>query len=473
MIPASKALSSIEQAILGTRRDEDRLTKMLASATEDATRLRREQADGYRALARLKLDALARDEVVGRLDSAERAALEALEKRKATLAEIVATRAQLVEAMDRAEKVRDAAATRLESAVDEVEALSERTRERLTRDSAWIEESKRVETAEAKAAAAAEKASRSEADRDEKRKPYDDDMIFSYLWKRGYGTSDYHAGPLVRFFDAKVAGLIDYQKARPNYHMLNEIPKRLREHADRLAQAAVAARESLEDLERKALEGDGIEALEAKVAEEAEADEKADAAVEELEKKLADNDQRQQTLLDASKDESLNSAIQGLAAAIAREDLASLYKEAMKTETPEDETIVRKLRDIEPTIARREAEGEELRKAAVELARKRAELEESRDSFHRSGYNNPRGQFANGALIGSIIQGVLQGAMTSKALNDALGKGFSVRKPPRGGGSFGGGIRFPSRPSMPSRPSRPTVSFPSRGSGGFRTGGRF
>ncbi|MEP2922764.1 MAG: hypothetical protein ABJP31_01660, partial [Bauldia litoralis] len=64
MISASKALSSIDQAILGVRRDEDRLTTMLTSATEDSARMRAQQAEAFRALARLKLDALARDEVV-------------------------------------------------------------------------------------------------------------------------------------------------------------------------------------------------------------------------------------------------------------------------------------------------------------------------------------------------------------------------------------------------------------------------
>ena len=147
------------------------------------------------------------------------------------------------------------------------------------------------------------------------------------------------------------------------------------------------------------LEADGIVALESAVAAATEAHDKADAAVEALEAKLAGLDQRQNELLDVSKDASLNTAVEGLVAAIAREDLASLYKEAMATETPEDEKIVRMLRDIEPKLARREAEAEEVRKAAVELAHKRAELEQSRDNFHRSGYNDPRGQFADGALI--------------------------------------------------------------------------
>ncbi len=467
MISASKALSSIEQAILGVRRDEDRLTKMLASATDDAARLRSGQAEAYKALARLKLDALARDHVVGELDSAERAAVQALERRKAALAELTDKRTGLTASMATAEKARDAAAEQQEAAVDAVEALTESTRKRLADDAAWIEASKRVKSGEAKAAAAAEKASQAETDRDEKRKPYDTDPLFSYLWRRGYGTSAYRAGPLVRYFDAKVARLVDYDAARPNYYMLNEIPLRLREHANRLEQAAADARTELEALERRALEADGIAKLESAVKAANAAHEKADAAVEELEGKLASLDEQHATLLDSAKDPSLTSALDGLAAAIAREDLATLYKEAMATATPEDEQIVKKLRDIEPTLARREAEAEEVRKAAVELARKRAELERSRDDFYQSGYNHPRGEFSDGVLIGSIIQGVLQGVMSSRNLNDAFGKGFSIPNPPRGGSSFGGGLKFPSRPSRPSMPSPP------RSRGGFRTGGRF
>jgi hypothetical protein len=462
MIPASKALSSIEQAILGARRDEDRLTKMLTSATDDAARLRAEQAEAYKALARLKLDELAREDVVGNLDSAERAAMDALERRKAALGDITDKRAELAAAMEAAGKKREEAAGRLAGTVDAVEALTEKTRERLTNDSEWIDMSQRVSAAEATAAAAAEKASQAEADRDEKRKPYDADPLFSYLWKRRYGTSDYRAGPLVRYGDAKVARLVDYDAARPNYYMLNEIPLRLREHANRLQQQVADITAERQALERRGLEADGIVKLEADVAEATRAHDKADAAVGELEAKLADIDERRTSLLDGSKDETLNKAIDGLAAAIARDDLATLYKQALATETPEDERIVAKLREIEPTLARREAEAEEVRKAAVELARKRTELERSRDNFHNSGYNQPRGQFADGALIGSIITGVLAGAMSSRNLNDAFGKGFSVRPSPRGGSSFGGGLKFPSRPSMPSRPR-----------GGFRTGGRF
>ena len=90
------------------------------------------------------------------------------------------------------------------------------------------------------AARAEEKAAQAEADREEKRRPYEADPIFMYLWRRRYGTRDYHASNLVRFFDRKVAQLIDFESARLNYTMLMELPDRLREHAERLKASGAA-----------------------------------------------------------------------------------------------------------------------------------------------------------------------------------------------------------------------------------------
>ena len=97
MISAREAFASIDRALQGVRKDEDRILAMLKSATDEAERLRRTQADGYKALARLKLDALARDEIVGKLDGAEKRALDALRGRRAALDDLsVGRRAQTV-----------------------------------------------------------------------------------------------------------------------------------------------------------------------------------------------------------------------------------------------------------------------------------------------------------------------------------------------------------------------------------------
>ena len=468
MVSARETLSSIEQAITGARRDEDRLTAMLRSASEEAARLRADQADSYKALAKLKFDAIARDEVVSRLDAAERRARDAIESRKAALADLAGRRDALSERVTTATEARDRQAERVEKAVDAVEDLAEKTRARLAGDAGATAKAKAVETAEAVAAAAAEKASRAEADREEKRKPYEADRLFMYLWERGYGTAKYRAGPLARYFDAKVARIVGYDAARPNYYMLNEIPLRLREHANRLEQAAADARAAQEAFERQALENDGIAALEAAVAAEQKALAEAEATLDEAEAALAGNEEEQRKLLDPANDQSLSRATDDIAAALAREDLSALYQEALKTPTPEDEKIVKHLREIEMALARRDSEAEEVRKASVEMAKKRTELERTRDSFRTSGYNNPRGEFINGAVIGSILTEVLRGATSGRSLDDALRQGYRQR-PPRTGGRFGGGLSFPGSGGG----SRPRPPSPPRGGGGFRTGGGF
>ena len=480
MISSRQALSQVEQAILGVRRDEDRLTAMLRSATEETARLRARQAEAYKALARLRLDDLQANKVTGELDAAERDALAAIEKGKAALAEIAAKRAVLVETIASGEKTLDERSDRLEKAIDAIDALTEKTRARLAGEAAWLAARDKVKDTEAKAAAALEKADQAEKDLAEKRKPYDADPLFSYLWQRGYGTSAYRAGFIARYFDGKVAKLVGYDKARPNYYMLTEIPVRLRDHAARLNEAIATAKSALVALERRALEADGVARLEAAAAA---ADDERTAFAAKLEgakAELAALDKEQAALLDPSGSLSLAKSIEGLTAALVRIDLATLHQQALKTPTPEDERIVATLREIEPALRRREAEAEEVRRTAVELARKRTELETSRDNFHRQGYDDPRGKFSNGPDIGSVIGGMLGGMLSSRNLNDAFGRGWSSPTSRGSGSTFGGGIRFPSggskgsRPSAPSRPSRPSPpSRPSRPSGGFKTGGRF
>ena len=79
MITGREALFSIEQAISRVRADEGRLDAALRSAMNEAARLRREEANGFRVLARVRLDAMMREQVIGALDADERRALAMIE----------------------------------------------------------------------------------------------------------------------------------------------------------------------------------------------------------------------------------------------------------------------------------------------------------------------------------------------------------------------------------------------------------
>ena len=73
-----------------------------------------------------------------------------------------------------------------------------------------------------------------EREREDKRKPYEADPLFMYLWRRRYGTPDYGATGFTRRMDRWVARLIGFEQARANYHVLLALPDRLHAHAARL-----------------------------------------------------------------------------------------------------------------------------------------------------------------------------------------------------------------------------------------------
>ena len=104
-----------------------------------------------------------------------------------------------------AERERHERAATLEAALKAVEELRTRAEADTRVSGGWAEQRAKVDEAAGIAAKAEEKAANAEADRDEKRRPYEADPLFTYLWRRNFGTAEYRAGFLTRYFDRKVA----------------------------------------------------------------------------------------------------------------------------------------------------------------------------------------------------------------------------------------------------------------------------
>ena len=456
MISARDALNSIERADLNLRREEDRLAKILTATNKATAQLRGEQAQLFRALAAVRLDAIRQDQVVGALDAAESRAKALLDKQQRKLEALADRRAALQAEIAKARAAREAIADSVAKTAEAIAAREEATEARMAGDVEWQAQSARLLGAQMRAEAAEDKASRSEADRDEKSKPYLADALFVYLWKRRYGTSQYSAGPITRLGDGYVARVINYEPARQNYFSLTEIPKRLREHADRLKAVAEEEERTLVALERAGLEDDGITALESAHDQASEELQSADTLIAGLEADDARLESERNALLSDDGEHGLGEVVSGLAASMQGEDLRVLLREALETPSPEDEKIVHQLQAIEDALKQQENQAREAREAAAIAARKRAEIERSRKDFRQSGYERQGGGFGNEALIGDILGGIIGGALSSRELRDAFRSGYR----PSG-----------SRSSQPSRPKTRGGFGGGRRSGGFKTGG--
>jgi hypothetical protein len=157
-------------------------------------------------------------------------------------------------------------------------------------------------------------------------------------------------------------------------------------------------------------------------------------------------------------------AVEVLAAADQREDLDQLYQEALRTPTPRDEEIVRRIQATDVMINRALRQAVDAHRQLKEVAQRRAMIEHEWEELRSQGYDTPYGTFGNEAALGNVLGGVLTGAIGGAILGQVLRGGFHHGPSPWDSG-FGGGLPIP-----------PPDGFGTGGSfggGGFRTGGSF
>jgi hypothetical protein len=416
-IGGPQALASLEEAMRDIRREEDEISRRLARSTEIVAKIKESEAELFRQLAHLRLDPAIQAELDGRISSAESKAREtlkshgkAVEKAQKTIEDLEAARVSLVE------RRRNAVAdlTEKQKALD---TLLQEVSARLETDPAYAEKRAAAHALGEVADQSLEKTRLAETDREEKGKPYRDDPLFMYLWQSGYGTSAYKANNLIRYFDGLVADLVGFQKARPNYAMLTDIPLRLREHAERQEANAQAAEAELEAIANTAADAAGGRPLrEAKS--KGEADLQAiDAAITEAEDKRNEAGEELQSLTSGS-DPALASAAAALAAALGQEDIQTLLAEARRTRTGQDDTIVAQIDESRTRMREEEEESRDLRERAKTLAARRRELEDIQWEFKKQRFDDPRSTFREDKLVGDLLNDFLRGGISAASYWD-------------------------------------------------------
>jgi hypothetical protein len=290
----------------------------------------------------------------------------------------------------------------------------------------------------------------------------------------------------MRWLDGRVARLIGFEKARRNYHRLQELPLRLREHADRVGAAADEALAALAERDATEREADGLLPL-VDAVERARADlVEVDAEIEEGAATIAAVEERLAAF--ARGEDPLHlQAVALLTEELGGVSLKALAREAIATPLPEDDRVVARLLELERRRETQTVAQAELREAAARHKARTTDLERVRIDFTRRRYDQPGSVFAEGAMIGTLLAQLLDGAMTRDGLwrvlerqrrvaptrsDPTFGSGGFGRGSPWGGGSSGGswggkGVSFGGTKRACGIKTGGSI-----GGGGFRTGGR-
>jgi hypothetical protein len=459
-------LASIDHALHQVRGQLQELDTEIQSASTHLVALRQAEAVCYKQLAQLRLGQLVTGEIVANFDQAEQRVGDLLTQRKHALQTLQQQIETLQAQQHQIESERTRQQQRVAEAAERLDHAEAATQKRLQDDSIYQEQVQKARQADAIATQAEAKTEQAETDRREKGTAYEADPLFMYLWKRGYGTSEYAANPIARFFDKKVAALCRYHDARPNYAMLLEIPVRLRAHAQRVRADAEREFEALTALERVAAEADGIPALRQAV-------EEVEQGLDVIDERIQEEEERFRQLLDekaayaAGEDALYHQASSTLVEQFEREGIRSLRRQAEATRTPEDDRIVQELAGIDRRQEALEAALVQHKQMHSSQIERLQQLEDVRRKFKRARYDDVHSSFANTTLLAMIMNQFLRGSASSDALWGSMNRHQRYRRiesdPGFGSGGFsrpGGVWRFPS-------------SSGGFGGGGFSSGGGF
>ncbi|MCF6302738.1 MAG: hypothetical protein L3J13_06000, partial [Devosiaceae bacterium] len=256
-ISGPEAMASLDDAVRDIRRDESDIGKRLSRSVERMGKIRENEAELCRQLAKLRLSPKMQQEIEGRLIPAEKQARQVFKTHAAESEAVAKTLKAQDEVIAQLAKSRHVALQELGRAQEKLKGISSRVADLVAADPQYADLRANVDELQTIANESLKKTEQAEADQEQKGRPYREDPLFMYLWDAGYGTSSYKANNLARWLDGLVAKMIRFHDARPNFAMLNQIPVRLREHAERQVVAAEEAEEKIDDIEARAVKKAG------------------------------------------------------------------------------------------------------------------------------------------------------------------------------------------------------------------------
>jgi hypothetical protein len=471
MMNGTDQLAVINQHMAKARSGLDTIHQRMETANQRLVKLRNQLAEEYRQLARFRLDELAANRVATQLDETDRAVLKLLERRSQELHELDSAIEQSTARQDQLNAERGQAVRKRDDLVKQIDESAAEIKSQLSRQDAYQAQDKRVAETGARAEQAERKAAQSEADQEEKGKPYREDPLFMYLWNRRFLTPDYTGSWFTRSLDGWVAKMIKFGDARSNYFMLTELPVRLREHAEQQKAIAAEELEKLHDLEAKALQTDDIvRAKEALAA--------AQKSLEETEARIEEEEKRHETLFQqrsafaTASDEASRQAIELQVSEIKQEPLANLYMQAKMTSNPDDDVIVARIRDLQQKEKRLISEIAAFQEQERQHQQSFSELEDLRRRFRQSSYDSRYSYFPSGFELAALLGMLMSGRASGGDVWDRIDREQRFRRPRTppdfGGGVFPGGFGGGRRGGFGGG-----FGGGMGGGGGFRTGGTF
>lgn len=502
MLSGRKALSSIEETLRTVRNEAVNLDQQLSRLVGQKTMNERHRLSLLTKIASVRLNEIESGELASVFDAIDARVEKTLLQREAAFTELAAQIKKLYARIQDREVEREELLDLNSLTSQKLVDVEAKVQAQLKVDQTYLRQFEVSQRAESVSEEAEFKVEQATVDMANKAKPYKADALFMYLWNRSYGTTKYNSGLLSRVIDDWLARLIKFEPARVNFWNLTEIPKRLTEHADRVADEADRAMMALQQLEQDALESSGAAQLEAELEALRAKLDLHDDETEVLETTLNDALEKR-AIFNTGGDHFTQECLDQLTSALEHQGLTSINRYVRQTHSPTDDMLVIELQELEDDLNSIDGDLSNIRKLHDVQINKLREIETVRQQFKNSRFDDVRSGFTNSVLISRVLTQFMQGALSGGdvwgtfkrnqryqnvgsspdfgsgglgGLADVLGRQSSggvlrqgrTRRRKRKGSSWhiptprrnGGGFQFPR-------------SVGRTGNGGFKTGGGF
>jgi len=461
-------LMEIDQSLQGARQSLHSLADQINKGGENALLFRQQESQAYRELAQIRLDHLQSKTLTEQLQYSEKQALDLLEQRQTYLTELINKINQAEQVLSDSEKNRQNQAQNLTEKVENLEQLLAKIHQQLALQADYQQQQSKTQKAVVQASFANEKRQQAAAEESNKGKPYRLDQLFMYLWHLKFGTNAYQVTGKTRYLDQWLAHFIGYEALRQNYAMLQEIPKRLKAHADDLTEKANQQLKILKELQQIAEKKEAVPEQEALITKEQQALEKIDQMIT---KQESDYNllvaERSLTL--SGQDPYFKQALEALVTTFRDKAIFQLRQEAAETPAWQDDQIVENLLELREEKKVIEENLQHYQKLHSNQLERVKGLESIRLKFKQNHYDQTNSRFSEGAMTSVLLQEFLRGAVNTADLWQSIQRNqrFEQRRQRvqyshnRGGGGF----NLPRDIHIPS-------GFGGN-SGGFSTGGGF
>lgn len=446
MLTGIQALNNIDESLQTVKNEIRRIDNELSLSTTQLAENRQQQARAIKHIAHIRLSSISDGSLLERLSTADQQALTLLEERKQTLNALDKTIQSHEHKQASLEGERQLLLTQANNRGDDLAKKETVIQNTLQKDQDYIAALAQAKEADDIADEAERKAHDSAESLEEKGKLYQADELFMYLWGRKYGTTEYkNYNPITRLLDGWIARKAKYHQARANYWNIQEIPKRLIQHASGVREQAEAFIDDIQALEEQALESGGAKTIQADL-------EKLRTNIDACDNNITIAEKNMNALLfqhgqfSSADDPQMQRCLDILKTAMQHQSITGLRQIVIATRSAEDDHLLDDLNRFQNHYHDIKDDIDSLRGAHnIKLSRLK-ELEDVRRNFKRHRFDDTRSGFGNDAVVGSILGQFLEGLVNGSEVWRVIQRNQRHRDvgawPDFGSGSLGNGGGF-------------------------------